>query len=305
MLMLLLGAGAATALHLVMTHLWRHRHPTVMKKKKRGTTTPAARKTIGTTIPVSLTDPTALGLHLRHLLPEEETSQSLSREQYLLGEPGPTGKHLYISIEGNIASGKTTALNLLPKREGYFFVSEPVEKFAEFEDFNPLLLSYENPHDCSPITQLHILECLFKSDSETTMMFKMVGDAVVISERTLASSACFIRAQIANKVFHPFVGAFLLHKLKEFLSQTPYKPTFTIFLEASPDICWKNIKSRDRSGEEYVSHHFLKVLGDEMCKEYKGRRNNFTIEVRENMTKEEVARQVHEIIANIVSEENL
>ena len=205
----------------------------------------------------------------------------------------PTRKGLFISLEGNIGSGKSTTLSLLPS--SYNKIPEPVDRFTNFDGFNPLQLAYEDPATCGPICQMHIMDCIANCE------LNLDKNDVTISERSLYSTRCFILTQEQLGIFHPFTSKYLLQKLQEMLLPLP-KPDYTIFLLASPELCKKHVEARRRPGESEISLEYLQTLDSVMSKVFLQEKNNVSIILTECMSKEDVASKVNTVVCQLLRE---
>ena len=119
-----------------------------------------------------------------------------------------------IVIDGIIGAGKTSLIEHLKNiivRDNVLFISEPVDKFMEYKQFNPLKLSYENIKN-KAITQLHITNCLITH-------FKNVIEAnknkIIICERGLFSPRIFTNVSYELKHITEFEHCFIIDYLNE------------------------------------------------------------------------------------------
>ncbi len=202
-------------------------------------------------------------------------------------------KGLFISLEGNIGSGKSTTLSLLPS--SYNKIPEPVDRFTEFHGFNPLQLAYEDPTACAPICQLHIMDCIANCE------LGLDKNDVTISERSLYSTRCFILAQEQMGVSPAFTSKYLLQKMQEMLLPLP-KPDYTISLLASPELCKKHVEARRRPGESEISLEYLQILDSVMSKVFSNEKNNVSIFLTDCMSKEDVACKVNNVVCQLLQE---
>lgn len=207
----------------------------------------------------------------------------------------PPSPGLFISLEGNIGSGKSTTLDLLPSAYGK--IPEPVSSFGEFAGFNPLKLAYENPTECASMCQLHIMDCMVKN-----FELNKTSAIVTVSERSLHSTGAFILAQEKMGLFHPFVSKYLLKRLEGLLLLSP-NPDYTIFLSSPPELCKKHVEARKRAGEGEISIEYLRTLDSVMFNEFQRKNNNITIVLTEDMSKEEVACKVNVVISQLLQQQ--
>ena len=164
---------------------------------------------------------------------------------------------MIIVVDGNIGAGKSTLIEKLKeknKNENIIFIKEPVDKFMEYKQFNPLKLMYDNP-DKSAITQLHISNCLIDYFKDI-VKYK---DKIIICERGLLSVEVFSRVYRDNNHLsdfeYTFVNDHMQDKIKEIFSKMPIDAI--LFIDIPIDIALERISKRNREGENNISHKFL------------------------------------------------
>ncbi len=158
-------------------------------------------------------------------------------------------KYNYVSIEGNIGSGKTTLAHRLADRMDGILVLE------EFQD-NPFLpLFYEDQAKYSfhlelsfLVDRLHQLQNLQK----TNLFAKPT-----ISDYYLIKCLLFAKNNLTDKEFHLFSTFFEMVK-----KQTP-RPDLIIYLDSSIDRLQQNIKKRDRSYEQSITDEYLQNISQQ------------------------------------------
>lgn len=174
---------------------------------------------------------------------------------------------LKIVIDGNIASGKTTQLNLL-EQKGFKVKREPIEEW-------PLELYYSDPARWGLSFQLTVL----KSHSQL-----VDGEGPCIYERYPGSG---------TQVFWPLMN---MSEMEDSVYQHAYKmqgwePDLFIWLETTPEQCYKNIETRHQSGDKSVSYDYIEKLHENyntmfeklVCKKFKVNGNRKIHEVHEEI----------------------
>lgn len=154
----------------------------------------------------------------------------------------------YIAIEGNIASGKTTVLELLRRTQpSLCCIEEPVFAFQKFLHYDPLKLSYEDPVANAAVAQHHIItqSCEHYEKSLLPLHFKY---ECAISERSVLSPMAFIQTALMNKTFSPFVSDYLLVELVK-KSRDIRKPDIIVYLDLSAEECYDRVLKRARASE--------------------------------------------------------
>ena len=173
-----------------------------------------------------------------------------------------------ITIEGNIASGKSTLLECIkfPRIEDKSYTSgrgkditilpEPIDKWKNWDGRNMLQLMYEYPKeytkDFQKITQITVAENHnFQADTPLKIM-----------ERSIYTSL-YVFAWLA---YHD--GNLTCDELKEIkdcfddICQNINEPDFIIYLRTDPVKCFERMKIRNRGEEANVTLEYLKKLHD-------------------------------------------
>jgi len=166
----------------------------------------------------------------------------------------------FISIDGNIGSGKSTLIEALKKyfkgNSNIIFLREPVDEWDEIKDENGIT----------------ILEKFYANQKEYSFSFQMMAyisrlallkeavknnpNAIIISERSLFTDrevfakmlykSGFIESvnyKIYLRWFDTFALEFPIHKV--------------IYVKAEPQVCYDRIKKRSRTGESNIPLSYL------------------------------------------------
>jgi deoxyadenosine/deoxycytidine kinase len=166
----------------------------------------------------------------------------------------------FISIDGNIGSGKSTLIEALKKyfkgNSNIIFLREPVDEWDEIKDENGVT----------------ILEKFYTNQKEYSFSFQMMAyisrlallkeavknnpNAIIISERSLFTDrevfakmlykSGFIESvnyKIYLRWFDTFALEFPIHKV--------------IYVKAEPQVCYDRIKKRSRTGESNIPLSYL------------------------------------------------
>lgn len=166
-----------------------------------------------------------------------------------------TGK--FITVNGNIGTGKSTFCAALGSLIGAHVMQEPVDKPA----FRTLLgRYYDDPKRWGFTFQMYALKERFK---QHTLASELVANGVtVVQDRDIYSDGCFGRLVYLDEnmtteewdVYAETFGA-----LKRFLRY----PDLLVYLRADPEICHERTKRRGRKEEAGVPLDYLKRLHDE------------------------------------------
>ena len=216
-------------------------------------------------------------------------------------------KKTYFAIEGNIGSGKSTLLNTFQEKNIDYIqtIREPVEEYSSFRGIgnvrhNPLQESYRDSVRSAGFAQLHILQTSGKYYAEK---YRQTRRSVIVSERSIWSPTVFISAQKKIDNLSNFAADYLEKELARTLREAgPLVPDHIIFLDASPDLCFKRIKERNRREEQTVSPIYLQTvdecLKEHFCaKEYPG---VFAIKIQETTSTEAVFHQIYGFIQDVM-----
>ena len=167
-----------------------------------------------------------------------------------------------VSVEGNIGSGKSTFLNQLKqytkkfKRSDIVFVQEPVDEWNNIKDStgqNILEKFYADQEGYSfsfqimaYITRLRKLLDAIKNNS----------DKIIICERSLETDKyVFAKMLYDSKKMREIDWVIYNYWFDSFLEEV--KTDMIIYINTSPDNCYKRIKKRNRRGEESIPFDYL------------------------------------------------
>jgi deoxyguanosine kinase len=153
-------------------------------------------------------------------------------------------KPLFICIEGNIGSGKTTLAKELAKELKAEWLPE------QFEKNNLLPLFYENQKAFSFPLEYSFLLGRFQQLSD---LFA-TSPKIVVSDFSFYKCLWFAKINLSKKHFTLFSKQFNLIK-----SQIP-EPDIFVYLETDVKNLKKNIKNRGRSYEQGISEKYLSKI---------------------------------------------
>jgi deoxyadenosine/deoxycytidine kinase len=182
-----------------------------------------------------------------------------------------------VSLEGNIASGKSTLLEKL--REIYknypniLFVKEPVDEWEKVKDENGVTMLekfYENQEKYSFPFQMMAYVSRIKEFRNTINEIKNLlltnqvknNHFIIITERSLyTDKMVFAKMLYDNKKIEPINYQVYLNWFDTFSSE--FKVNKIIYIKTLPIICNERIKKRSRDGECSISLDYL-----ESCDNY-------------------------------------
>lgn len=185
--------------------------------------------------------------------------------------------HLLI-LDGNIGSGKTTALNnlksLTPFTDQYHveFVDEIYEEFNSFKNFSPLELCADDPVNNGVSTQFHITLRLNrhltqKVDSVVNKTdYRENKPILLICDRSIISPVVFISALRRMRYISNFSSEYLIDFCLmlggKTLQMCNLRFVGMIYLELPIETCLERIKLRGRSFEKNITLSYLQALED-------------------------------------------
>lgn len=165
---------------------------------------------------------------------------------------------MYISLEGNIGSGKTTLFNILEKiYKDKKFIKEPVSEWRKIKDNNDkniLELFYENPKKWSFSFQI----CVLNTKIEKLAKLNLLEDNIISERSILTDKNCF-----AKQLYEDMCIGNIDWKIYNGLIKnidTSLIPKAIIYLKCSPEVCFKRIKIRNRKEEVNLDLNYLKKI---------------------------------------------
>ncbi|GKT22782.1 Deoxynucleoside kinase like protein [Aduncisulcus paluster] len=160
---------------------------------------------------------------------------------------------MIIVIEGNISAGKSTLAKSLALELDLRLFEEPVVENPYLEDF------YKDPCKWALTMQLWLLEQRYKTYREGIAHYKKTGQGVLF-DRSVYSDAVFAInskkcGQISIEGYERYCS-----KLNECLKECEI-PHFIIYLDVSPEICYRRIHSmRKRACEGTIPLEYIQSL---------------------------------------------
>ena len=175
-----------------------------------------------------------------------------------------------IFVEGNIGSGKTTALREFQQNiDAYVEQSgcnvvifeEPVDQWADVGGGNLLQWFYENMDKSAFQFELFIasirISGLLKKISEVDTTDGK--DTYIVVERSLlAQRYCFLR--LHDDIMPQELMTLLQDLLDTMLMKLAEYSMTVIYLKVAPSVCLQRIRTRGRGGEEGIELAFLELL---------------------------------------------
>lgn len=159
-----------------------------------------------------------------------------------------------ISLEGNIASGKSTILSKIEPNTRVKVLQEPIEEWNTIKkNGKPILeLFYEYPSKYAFEFQVLVYMSLYNAIKTQSQ------DAeVLIIERSLESNIFIFGQMLYDKKFiSPTQFSILKYMYETYRIETNKR----VYLFIPYSICFCRVRIRNRPGEEYITGDYLKEL---------------------------------------------
>ncbi len=167
-----------------------------------------------------------------------------------------------VCVEGNIAAGKSELLSWYNMYSGVSVMKEPINVWTDFRNYNLLDLKYQDRsgkrgHEMS--FQVFANMTRYKRLEETygTMDVRMIERSPQSGTLVFADRARR-QGSLSNLNFE------ILCEFNKILSNGPYKemvsPDLVVYLDASPEICYRRIRERGRPEEKNLSVYDLRDI---------------------------------------------
>lgn len=165
---------------------------------------------------------------------------------------------VYITISGNIGTGKTTVLNRLEKlldHNSFDFITEPVEKWRSVTDEtgkNALDYFYTEPKKyafnfqiLAFITRLNQIQSVAHNNKH------IISERSLEEDRHVFARKMNVGGLISNIEYRTYC---------EWYGTQAIKPHLIFYLETPPAVCLERLKQRDRKEEKVVGIEYLKSI---------------------------------------------
>ena len=178
------------------------------------------------------------------------------------------GEVCLAGICGNISSGKSTLIERIRSeitdRPEFMVVDEPVEKWETMKVDGKKILEafYDNKEEMSFTFQIYALltryESLKEALSEAKERSKYLGRRViVIMERTILDDYhIFAKMLFKDKKMSGFEMKVYEKWYLKFLEE--FHLNKTVYVTASPELCFERVQLRNRDGEDKITIDYLK-----------------------------------------------
>lgn len=188
--------------------------------------------------------------------------------------------NITISLEGNIAAGKTTIIKRLGTlgSPNITTLREPLNNWCAFHNMNLLEAAYNKPKKWAAAFQTYAI---------TTMAKNHLKQAPIkIMERSMESiKNVFIQAHKKQANFPTVQGDILLELIELISSELPTAVNMYIYLRTEPSVAYERLRMRNRAEEQNVSLDYLQLLHElhEKWLYTKAGSNVITIDANQNI----------------------
>lgn len=167
-------------------------------------------------------------------------------------------KHnVLMTVEGNIASGKSTFLDYLKEFPKVILLKEPVELWENFHGTNLLKQKYEHPSDRNE----YMFQTLVNTSRLNQLHTSSLTDSIKITERSLHSAFnVFVKNSHENSNISNLSYELLKYNY-EVCTQGAIKkytnPDLLVYIKTTPDVCLQRLQGRKRLAESTVDLAYL------------------------------------------------
>lgn len=170
-------------------------------------------------------------------------------------------KIVYVSIEGNIGSGKTTLFNSLQNKykdnTNIIFLKEPVDNWEKIKDENGISILkkfYDNQEKYAFPFQVIAFISRLKILRET--LKNIDNDTIIITERSLYTDKMVFAKMLYDFGKIEYINyQIYLSWFEEFANDFPIDKV--IYIKTNPEICHFRITKRARDGEDNIPLEYL------------------------------------------------
>jgi deoxyguanosine kinase len=162
---------------------------------------------------------------------------------------------MFICIEGNIGSGKTTLAKALAQKLKATYLPE------QFEENTLLPLFYNDNKTYAFPTEYSFL--IDRQKQLSNYFAKVKQNAITVSDFHFDKCLCFAKTNLSNKDFSFFKKHF------KPLKKTVPTPNLVVYLDTTADLLIKNIENRGRTIEKKLKKSYLSKLKKSLDNYYK------------------------------------
>ena len=197
---------------------------------------------------------------------------------------------IVISVEGNIASGKTTLMKALQERlpDADFFL-EPVDKWTEEGWLDAL---YSDPKRFGFSFQIRVHQGFFEAKEEINRSSKQI----CVVERSSYSANKVFAKHLLNEEIIDFNEYKTLCKISSFTRGL--HPHVTLYIKTDVKQCLKRMEERGREEEQGITEEYLTAIDTLHDDAFLYDHNVYVIDG--NQSAEDVLKKAMEIISKVI-----
>ena len=161
-----------------------------------------------------------------------------------------------ITIEGNIASGKSSLLNNFANEPNMVILPEPIERWKNWRGKNMLELMYQDPKKHMKKFQLMTQRTALSNHNALTSKPIKIMERSVYSSQHVFTQMHYEKGNLSKTDYEYICEQFSMNTRRMF------HPDIIVYLRTDPSVCYGRKQGRNRPEEEGVSLEYLQVLHD-------------------------------------------
>lgn len=190
----------------------------------------------------------------------------------------------FITIDGNIGSGKTSVLNYLHKYYKYPIDLEPIEEWQDYLDN----MYQKNENTFNFQIRIWLDRCWIQNKNDDNF--------IIIERSPLFIKNVFIELALEKKLISEDEYSILINLHNK--TNNLWNNNIYIYLRSNPDSCINRIKKRNRKSEDYITYDYIKqidLLSENIIKTV----SNIIIIDVEDKTIQKIALEIYEKIKSM------
>ncbi|XP_075432878.1 thymidine kinase 2, mitochondrial isoform X1 [Ascaphus truei] len=210
-------------------------------------------------------------------------------------------KKTVICVEGNIASGKTTCLEYFSNTANIEVLKEPVSKWRNVQNHNPLGLMYQDPSRWGLTLQTYVQLTMLDMHTKPSIF------PVKMMERSIYSAKYIFVENLYRSGKMPGVDYVVLTEwFTWLLKNMDLSVDLIVYLQTSPETCYRRLKMRCREEEKIIPLEYLSAIHS-LHEEWLVKQSSFAVPapvlvIDANSNREEMSRHYEEHRGRILSD---
>lgn len=190
-------------------------------------------------------------------------------------------KIYYISIEGNIGSGKSFFLNRFENVLPFsIYINEPIEYWTNNENLNFDILDefYKNKKERGFLFQFFVLTSKLDKICKSIVEFTKTNQndqniILIFLERSFMTDYLFAKNLFKSGFIDKVEWNIYKVLNQEFSNLIIKRHLLYIYLKTTPDICFERMNNRNRTQESKISIDYLKLIHEQHQKFFNNKTN--------------------------------